>query len=78
MAFANLLQMLHVCDIFQTLASHSSILKVAISTVDRRASRAVDKVSLTTSAGNIVQVDCASASTKMSIAEGYCICFHSQ
>ena len=36
--------------------------------------RAGSEISLTASAANIVQVDCASASTKMSTAKCYCIC----
>ena len=59
----------------QTLTSHSSILWVAISTVDRRASRTVNQVVFTASAANIIQVDCASASTKMGSNECYCICW---
>ena len=60
---------------FQTLTSHSSILRVAIVTVDRRTSGTVNEPSLTASAANIIQVDCARASTKVGIAECYCICW---
>ena len=59
----------------QTLTSHSSILRMALQTVDIRMNlRAVSKVSLPASAANIVQVNCATASTKMGITEGNCIC----
>ena len=58
----------------QTLTSHSSILQVAISTVDHRVSRAVSEVGLTACAANIIKVDQASASTEMSTTEGHCIC----
>ena len=59
----------------QTLTSHSSILCVALQTVDIRMSlRAVSKVSLPSSAANIVQMNCATARTKMGITEGNCIC----
>jgi len=37
---------------------------------------AIDEVGFTASTPNIVQVDCTSASTKMSITEGYCICYN--
>ena len=38
------------------------------------APRTVNQVALTASAANIVQIDCASASTKMGISESYGIC----
>ena len=40
-------------------------------TADSRASGAVSEVGLTTSAANIIQEDCASANTKISITEGH-------
>ena len=41
---------------------------------NNRAPRTVNQVVLTASAANIVQIDCASASTKMGISESYGIC----
>ena len=61
----------------QTLTSHSSILCMTLQTVDIRMSlRAVSKVSLPSSAANIVQMNCATSSTKMGITEGNCICWN--
>ena len=51
---------------------------MASRTPDGRASGAVNESSLTTSAANIIQVDCASASTKVGITKGHCICWHRQ
>ena len=44
--------------------------------MDARATGTVDESGLTASAANIVQIDCTSASTKMGIAEGHCICWN--
>ena len=61
----------------QTLTSHSSILCMMLQTVDIRTSlRAFSKVSLPSSAANTVQMNCATASTKMGITEGNCICWN--
>ena len=60
--------------LLQTLTSYSSILWVA--TADNRTSRTVNQVVLTASAANIVQVDCTSTSTKVSMAECHCICLN--
>jgi len=59
-----------------TLASHSSILWVAISAGDSGAVCTVSEVALAATAGNIVQVDWASTSIKMRVTEGYCICWY--
>ena len=59
-----------------TLTSHSSILRVALQTVDSRSNfRAVSKVSLSASAANNMQMNSATASTKVGITEGNCICW---
>jgi len=57
---------------YSTLTSHSSIFQVACITTDSGAAGAVHEVALTTTAMNIVQVDWANTSTKVSIAEGNC------
>jgi len=44
-------------------------------TADSEAAGAVSEVALTATAMNIVQVDWANTSTKVSIAEGNCICW---
>ena len=58
-----------------TLTSHSSILQVAIVTleVSSRGTWAVNKVTFTAMAANIIQVDWTSASTKVSTAECHSI-----
>ena len=64
-----------MCYYNQTLTSHSSILRVALQTVDSRVNfGALSKVSLYTSAANNMQMNCATACTKVSITEGNCIC----
>ena len=63
-----------VQTVLQTLTSYSCILWVTTWTADSSASRAINQVVLTTSAANIVQVDCASTSTKMGSTESHCIC----
>lgn len=57
-----------------TLTSYSSILRVAKSTADKRATSAVNEVVLTATTVNIVYVDWASASTKPGSTKGHCIC----
>ena len=61
-----------------TLTSHSSILQVAIETleVSSRGTWAVNEMTFTATAANIIQVDWTSASTKVSTVEGYCICWY--
>ena len=59
-----------------TLTPHSSVLIVARETVDSEAFCAVSKVAFTTIAVNIVQVNRANTSTKVSIAKGHCICWY--
>ena len=58
-----------------TLASHSSILWVAISAGDSGAAWTVSESTLTTTASNTVQVDWTNTSTKMSTAEWNCTCW---
>jgi len=60
----------------QTLTSYSSILWVAIVTANSRATGATDEGCLTASTPNVVKVDCTSASTKMCITKGHCICYN--
>ena len=59
-----------------TLAYHSSILWVAIGAGNIEVMRTVNEVTLITTASNIIQVNWASTSTKMSTAKGYCTCWH--
>ena len=56
-----------------TLTPHSSILKVARVTANRKVAWTISEVTLTTTASNIVQIDWTSTNTKMSIAEGHYI-----
>ena len=66
-----------MCYFNQTLTSHSSILRVALQTVDSRANfRAVSEVSLSTGAANNMEVYCATASAKVGITESNCICLN--
>ena len=68
-------EVLHFHNIVFTLASHSSILWVAVCTGDIGVMWTFNEVTFTATAVNIVQVDWTSASTKMSIAEGQCTCW---
>ena len=59
------------------MTSDSSIFRMTITT-DNEATETVSKVTLTTTAVNIVQINGTNTSTKVSIGEGNCICWYNK
>ena len=66
----------YICNALVTLTSYSSILLVASWTDGKGAVLAVNELTLITTASNIIKKDWTSTSSKVSIAEANCICWH--
>ena len=64
----------YICK--HTMTPHSSILPVASWAADKWASWTFSEAILTATAGHIIEIDWTSTSTKVSISERNCTCWH--